>query len=252
MRFLQCVGMMAFLMDKAGEGGSGGGGAGGGTGGEGGKGGEGGGQGGQGTGDLSKALEAITAQNKALMERLEKLEGKGKGGDDPDLLKKAELEREEKDKKNADSKALESALKFNLGAPAWMKENASLLPKDFEGIFAAAEKENYESQIQKSQAIKSSLIQSFFKIQENLDLLTSTQKSTLEDWLKLTKNGREEKAQSLFDNIFEPTLNMLKGIKKAQALNKGGERVSDDVESAYKERLMKGSRKHYMGEKSDA
>lgn len=202
----------------------------------------------------NKDLESLKTQNADLLKRLEALEGKGKPDPtkDPDLLKKAEMEREEKERKNSDSKALESALKFNIGAPAWIKENSTLLPKDFEGIFAAAEKENYDSQIQKSLAIKSGLIQSFFKIQENLDLLTGTQKSTLEDWLKLTPNAREEKAQSLFDNIFEPSLNMLKGIKKAQALNRGGERSSDDVESAYKERLMKGSRKHYMGEKADA
>jgi len=106
---------------------------------------------------------------------------------DEDLAAKAAKAKAEKEKSGVDSKALESAISFNMGSKDWLKTNASLLPKDIEGIFTAADKETYDNQVQKASAIKSGVIQTFFKIQENLDLLTPAQKVNLEDWLKLTR-----------------------------------------------------------------
>ncbi len=210
----------------------------------------------------AKAFTALQESNRILMEKVEAL-SKGKEPkkveDDPnkkveddDLASKAKKAQDEKDKKGSDSKALESALKFTMGSAEWLKTNASLLPKDVEGIFAAAEKETYDDAVQKASAVKSGLIQTFFKVQENLDLLTGAQKTALEDWQKLTKNGKEEKAQSVFDSIFEPTFEMLKRIKKAQQVNKSGQREGDDAENAYKNKLMNSGKKHHMGVKTNA
>ena len=242
------------LMDKAG-----GDGAGGGAGGDG-KGGAGGGDGkgsGAGGGD---DVAALREQNKALADRLAKLEaaagkgkdGDGKDGDDPDLGDKAKKEREAKEKSAADTKAIEAALKFALGARDWIKTNASLLPKDIAGIFDAADKETYENAVEKDAAIKSAVVQEFFKLQANLDLLTPSQKSALEDFLKLTKNGKQEKARTMYEQIFEPTFEMLKRLKKAEQLGKDGHASASDMETAYKNRMMNMSKKHYMGEKADA
>lgn len=169
-----------------------------------------------------------------------------------DLASKAAADAKAKAQAGADSKALESAIMFNTQSKEWLKTNASLLPKDVEGIFSAAEKETYDNQVQKASAIKSGVIQTFFKVQDNLDLLTAAQKTALEDWQKLTKNGKEEKAQQMFDSIFEPTFEMLKRIKKAQQVQIGGQRSGDDAENAYKEKLMKSAQKHFMGVKHNA
>lgn len=243
MRFMKYLMGSMLLMDKAG--GEGGGGSGG--------------EGDKGKGDSSKDIADLRDQNAKLLARLDALEKKGKGkndddegdedDDEEDLNSKATKQRQEKEKRSSDSKALESALSFTIASKDWLKTNASLLPKDVEGIFAASEKESYDDAVQKASSIKSAIIQSFFKVQENLDLLTAHQKSILEDWLKLTKNGKEEKAQSMYDSIFEPTFEALKRVKKAAQLNKAGERSGDDAENAYKDKLIKGSRKHYMGEK---
>lgn len=202
--------------------------------------------------DLAKQLADEKAERAKLEERLAKLEGKGKDKDDDDLEIKARKEREAKEAAAGDSKKLEEALRFSLGAKDWLKANASILPKDIEGIFNAAEKETYGSALEKDAAIKSGLIQNFFKVQANLDLLTSGPKSDLEDWLKLTKNGKEEKAQQIFKSVFEPAFEMLKRIKKAEQLNQGGHVNSSEVDAQYKERLIKKSRQHYMGEKENA
>jgi hypothetical protein len=189
------------------------------------------------------------AQFDALMAKIDGKTAKPKE-EDPDLIAKVKKEKEEKDKTSVDAKSLESAIRFSVQGKEWFKENASILPKEIEGVFAAAEKESYDSPIAKDAAIKSGIIQSFFHIQENLDFLTSVHKSTIESWMKMTNTGRESKAQELFDAIFEPTLLMVKRIKKAELLNKsGGERSSDSVEEAYKQRLIKQGQSHYMGVK---
>jgi len=208
--------------------------------------------GGGGAPDPAKEMETLKNQNAELMKRLEALEAKKKDppADDPDLMDHAKKAAAEKDKKNNDAKALESALRFNLGAGEWLKTNASLLPKDIDGIFKASEKESYDSAIEKDASLKSGIIQSFFNVQDNLDLLTPSQKTALEDFLKLTKNGKQEKAQQLYDTIFEPTFEMLKRIKKAQHLNNGSKNETDG-EKALAERMMKLSKKHYLGEKEN-
>ncbi len=195
---------------------------------------------------------------KAINERLEKLEKEnadlkksagGKKDDDPDLEAKAKASREAKEKSSSDTKKIEAALKFSLGAKDFLKQNASLLPKDIEGIFAEADKEKYDNAIEKDSAIKASLVQSFFNVQSNLDLLTPSQKTILEDFLKLTKNGKQEKAQNLYETVFEPTFEMFKRVKKAEQLGKDGQVEASDTIQAYSDRMMKLSKKHYMGEK---
>lgn len=220
---------------------------------------------GGGGGDSAKELAALKESNTALQARLDALEAKGKkkskadddeddedddddDSKDEDLSSKAKKLRAAEDKKSGDSKALEAALRFNLGAEAWLKNNQSLLPKDVSDIFKAAEKETYGSAIEKDAAIKAGIVQSFFGIQSNLDLLTPAIKGQLEDYLKLTKTGKQDKAQQIYDTIFEPAFEMLRRVKKAEALNKGFGTggASDD---AYKAKMMNLSKKHYLGEK---
>lgn len=166
-----------------------------------------------------------------------------------DLAEKARKEKELADKKAAETKDLESALKFTMGSANFLKDNGDYLPESVKNIFELAEKENYGSTVQKANAIKVGVILDFFKIQSNLDLLTPGHKTMLEKFKALTKDGREEKAQEVYEMVFEPTLESLKRDKKAEQMRKG-EAPQTDVDKAYKERLMKGSRKHHLGEKN--
>lgn len=218
------------LMDKAGEGSGGGGGS-----------------------DPAKELADLKAKYEAQEKELAALKAKGDPTpnpkpDDKSLAEKAEAERKAKEAKDLESKILESALKFNLGSKDFVKNNASLLPQNIQGIFDAAEKENYGSAVQKANAIKVGIVSEFFAQQGNLDLLTDHQKQSLEDFKKLTKDVKEERVQGIFDSIFEPTLETLRKVKKAEALQKGLATPSD-AQDAYKQRLMAGSRKHHLGEK---
>jgi hypothetical protein len=203
----------------------------------------------EGEGGGPDPVEALKTQNAELLKRLEALEGKSKPPpEDPDLLEKAKKEREEKEAKGADAKALEAALRFTMGSKEWVKNNGSLLPKDIEGVITNADKETYDSAVEKAGAVQSSILQSFFQVQENLDLLTPSQKTAIEEFLKLTKNGKQVKAPTLYDSIFEPTFEMLKRIKKAEQLN-SKDKFQSDGEKALAERMMTLSKKHYLGDK---
>lgn len=231
MNFTKFLMGQMLLMDKAGEGGAGGGAG----------------------SDPAKELADLKAKFEAQEKELAALKAKGDPNpnpkpDDKSLSEKAEAERKAKEAKDLESKSLESALKFNLGSKEFVKNNASLLPQNIQGIFDAAEKENYASAVQKANAIKVGIVSEFFAQQGNLDLLTDHQKQSLEDFKKLTKDVKEERVQGIFDSIFEPTLETLRKVKKAEALQKGLATPSD-AQDAYKQRLMAGSRKHHLGEK---
>lgn len=231
MNFIKFLMGQMLLMDKAGEGGAGGGAG----------------------SDPAKELADLKAKFEAQEKELAALKAKGDPNpnpkpDDKSLSEKAEAERKAKEAKDLESKSLESALKFNLGSKDFVKNNASLLPQNIQGIFDAAEKENYASAVQKANAIKVGIVSEFFAQQGNLDLLTDHQKQSLEDFKKLTKDVKEERVQGIFDSIFEPTLETLRKVKKAEALQKGLATPSD-AQDAYKQRLMAGSRKHHLGEK---
>jgi hypothetical protein len=191
--------------------------------------------------------------------------GKSKEGDDKtkqedktkedsdDLFSKAKKETEASSKSTKDTKKIESALKFNLGVQDFVKNNKDILPSDVEGILRVAEKENYDTALAKANAVKVGIVNSFFSVQANLDLLTSAQKIQLEDFQKLTKNGKEERAEHIFENIFEPALETFKKLKKAEELGKArsGFRSGSGVENDYKERLMKMARKTHLREKGE-
>lgn len=169
--------------------------------------------------------------------------------DDDDLEAKAAAARAAKEKGASRDRRLESAIKFDLSSKDFLKQNETLLPADVADIFSQAEKEKFEDAVEKDEAIKAGLVQAFFRVQANADLLTTGQKAMLDDYLKLTKTGKQEKAQAIYDMVFEPAFERLKAQKKAEALGRGHAQGSG-VEDGYKKRLIDGSRKHYLGEKN--
>lgn len=199
-----------------------------------------------------KADEEKKNQEEADRKKKEE-EEKAKGGkkDEEDLGTKAAKERQAENDRKADAKKIESALKFNLGVSQFAKDHADLLPGEVESILRVADKENYDTALDKANAIRAELVKSFFSVQDNVSALTPAQKATLDDFLKLTKNGKEEKAEFIYENLFEPALQTMKRIKKAEELGKArsGFAGTDKVQDGYKARLMAASKKTHLGEK---
>lgn len=178
-----------------------------------------------------------TIQKRGASEPLKsKTIGKGSGG----LFDRFQSQSANADRSQRAQSEMEEAIKFNYGLPDFMKTHGGNLPDGVKGIVELAEKENYSSQREKSGAIKSAIIQAFFEVQENYNLLTSSQKLAVDSYLKLTKNGREAKANQAFTNLLEPALNTLQQVKKASDVNKvnGGKRSLNEGQSAYKDKLQ--------------
>lgn len=235
MKFLKFILMQNLLMDEAGDG------KGGSSGGS--SAGEGKGENGAGNDELAK----LKAENEAFKKELESLKNK-KQNDEDSLADKVKKEREEREAKDREAKNIEKALAFNMGSKNWIKDNAALLPKSIGEIFERADKENYGNAVEKSKAIKVGILSEFFSTQENLDLLTDNQKNQLENFKKLTKTDKEDRASDLYDNIFEPTFESLKKIERAKQVRQGLG-TQTDAQAAYKEKMMALSRKKYLGEK---
>ena len=195
--------------------------------------------------DPAKEIETLKAEKLKLEQEIAGLKAPPKKDDPSDLAAKAAKEREEKEVEAKKTKSLEGALNFTIKAADWLKTNATLLPKTLEGIFAQAEKEVYANAIDKAAAMKSGIISEFFAIQSNQDLLTAAQKNALADFKALTKNDKEQRVNDIWDNIFEPTFESLKRIKKAEQVRQGlGDPSSSD--SAYEKKIKEASAKHYL------
>lgn len=167
------------------------------------------------------------------------------------LLDRVDQDNQNKQKVKDQERQLEGALNFILGSDKFIKENESVLPKDVAEIFAAAAKEKYDSKTDQANATKAALVKKFFDIQANLDGLTANQKMQVEDYLKLSPAARQEKAAEIYNNVFEPALESMKRVKKAEQLAKASNGAVDgsDSDKAFRERMIKGSNAHYLGVK---
>lgn len=174
---------------------------------------------------------------------------KSKG--DPDLSSRTAKDRADREKASAEHRALESAVTFNLTRDDFLKKNGALLPESVKDLFTKADTETYDSPVQKSAEIKSGMIQEFFALQENLDLLTASQRARVADFLKLTKDGKRERAQSTYDDILEPTIELLRAHKKTEQVNRARNGYGDDSDEPYKKKLMEHSAKHYLKKSGD-
>lgn len=205
---------------------------------------------------IEEELAALKADNEkyktqaaahaAELEKLKTVPPK-KEEEDPSLADKVRKERETTEGKVKYEKSLEAALQFNIAGKDFAKLNEGLVPKSVEGIFLQAEKEKYDSAIDRANAIKVGIISEFFAVQENHDLLTSAQKVQLEEFSKLTKNIKQERVENIYSLIFEPTLESLRKIEKARQLGTG-ERSQDSFEKQMIEKRINRANKHFLRE----
>lgn len=208
------------------------------------------------TPNVQEQLAAALARQKELEAEIEKLKSKPKDDpkpdpDDDDLRKKADRDRQAREEQAKETKRLEAAVQFNMSVDDFVKKNADLLPKEVSDIVARSHKETFDSAAAKANAIKSGIIQSYFSVQANVDALTSSHRAAIDEYLKLTKNGKEEKAPEVYANIFEPALETTRKVQRATEIARGrsGDANPSEASKAYKEKLIKGSRRQYLNER---
>lgn len=213
--------------------------------------------------EMKAANEQIKKENEELKNAATKKKDDGAGdgddpkkkddgaGDDDDLVTRAAKKKQNDAEHAAQVKRIESATRFSLGLDRFLADNKGFLPEEVGEIVKLADRENYDTTEEKANATKAAIVKTFFSIQSNVDLLTASQKNLLDGFLKLTKTGREEKAADVYENIFEPTLEMMKRIKKAEEVGRAnaGFANESDISAGYKARLISRSRSAHLGEK---
>jgi hypothetical protein len=204
----------------------------------------------------TQKLAAALRREEELKAEIARLKPKDKDADPKDPPGDDLISRNRKSKLSADetkiqTRLIEKALGFNMGIDDFVKNNADLLPSEIGEIVKLAHKETYDDSQAKASALKAAIIQSYFAVQDHLNALTPAQKTTLEDYLKLTITGKEQRAAEIYENIFEPALDMTRRIKKAEEVTRSrkGFATSSEKNDAYKERLINGSRRTHLGEK---
>lgn len=197
--------------------------------------------------ELQAQLQALTKENEKLKAKPTKTDPPGEG-DQGDLGDKARKDKEAREAKGRETEEIQSAVKFNMGMPDFMKNNHGLIPESFAGIVEAANKEKYETEVHKAKAIRAALIKDFFSQQANLDRLTESQKKKIADFLAMTQPAREDQASSVFESVFEPTLETIRQIKKAEQVSRAnkGHANSSDASKAYAKRMMELSQKAHL------
>lgn len=225
------------------------------------------------TAPTAPTTEELQRQIAALREENEKLKKPGKKSDtktlpnddedddddddddadnDDDDLRRKVAKGKKKSEKNAQSaKVMEKAISFNMQIDTFIKDNDVFLPSEISDIVKLAHKETYDTHMAKAAALKASIIQSYFAIQANVDSLTAFQKIALSDYLKLTKTAKEENAASVYENIFEPALEMTRKVKKAEEVGRSKMGFSTGTKSGddYKNKLIQTSRKAHLNER---
>lgn len=204
--------------------------------------------------DAQKLAAALTREEelKAELAKLKKGEKPAGGDDDEDkLTAKSRQDREEKDRKAKDVKEVERAVNFNLTIDEFAKANKSFLPETIDGILQQAKKETYDSAHDKANALKSAILSNYFAVQANMDSLTPSHKAQIDRWKTLAVREREAASADLYENVFEPAIDTLRRIEKAQevARARSGLANPSSGNTAYKDRLVAESRKHHLREK---
>lgn len=197
-------------------------------------------------------IAAMQAENAKLKEDLEKSKTPPPAPppppDDPSLADKVRKEQEAKEAGAKREKSLEGAIGFVHASKDFVKSNKGLLPETIEGVFAQAEKEKYDSAIDKANAIKVEIVKEFFGVQSNFDLLTQTQKNQVDEFLKLTKNVKQDRIENIYAMVFEPTLETLRKVEKARQIQLDPKNQSD-AEKMLTDKMAKAAKKHYLGDK---
>lgn len=149
---------------------------------------------------------------------------------------------------NQESRAeMEQAIKFNLAADDYIKQNKEILPEEAQKIIEVVNAKKFSSEAEKAQEIKKTLIQSFIQFEENIKNLPGSIKAQVDLFNQLTEREKSRRAGD-FWGIVEVGIECKKLARKAEILqNNGG--YSSEGNNAFEERFLKMS-ETFLKEKS--
>ncbi len=198
---------------------------------------------------------ALLAELKAMRAEITELKGKKEEKADPSLAERVEAERKSREKNKLETDKIERDISFNMGIAKFVDEHKSHLSDNIAEIIKVADNQKFDNHAEKSSTLRSEIIDAFFKVQANLDILTPAQKRNLADFQKLTKDGKRQESEKVYESVFEPALEMVKRVKKAEELNlaaRGFATAQGGPLAAYKAKLYEAAQRVIINRKQKA
>lgn len=196
------------------------------------------------------ANAALLAEIKAMRAEITELKGKGAAGagagNDPSIAERVEAERKVREKNKLETDKIERDISYNMGILKFAEDHKSHLAENIGEIITAADKQKFDNHAEKASTLRTEIIDAFFKVQSNLDILTPAQKRNLADFQKLTKDGKRQESEKVYESVFEPALEMVKRVKKAEELNlaaRGFATAQGGPLAAYKAKLYEAAKR---------
>jgi hypothetical protein len=211
------------------------------------------------TQEEQKAFDELKAQKEKVEEELKEkaslaakqLDAKVSGKNDKnptldDLLALSEKNALEKAKIDADSKRIETAVKFNFEIERIVKENVDIVGEEIKSIVELAKQRTYSSGIEKANEIRASVLNKFFSVQENLDALaTENFKTKAMEFLALAQVKRNELSAKYWE-LFELAVENIKKERKHAELLKSRDGNTVSTKGAEYDSKFFGMRRHYI------
>lgn len=170
-------------------------------------------------------------------EQFNQLVGKKNDDDNNGTLSEAKSALRD-EQNNQESRAeMEQAIKFNLAADDYIKQNKEILPEEAQKIIEVVNAKKFSSEMEKAQEIKKALIQSFIQFEENVKNLPGSIKAQVDLFNQLTEREKSRRAGD-FWGIVEVGIECKKLARKAEILqNNGG--YGSEGNNAFEERFLK-------------
>ena len=132
----------------------------------------------------------------------------------------------------------ESATKFEIGFDKMREDYKAFLPSETESIVNFVNGQKHENKIDKARDLKVALMDAFFKVQKNIDVLNSTFKDKVSAYNGLTQEAKRKEA-NVYWEVLEVALENHKLIGKGQAANRANGQPGGGSDEEYNAKVFK-------------
>jgi hypothetical protein len=189
--------------------------------------------------DEAKAAADNAAKLKAELEEYKKNNPPKSKEDDPTILEAARKKEGEEADRKAKEKAISEAAKFSVSIRDIIAGGEEFFPKEIAGIMEVNAKKPYDSEIDKANDLRATIIESVFSVQKNLDLLSEVAREKINVFLSLSQKKREDKAHEHWEYVLT-ALDTYKRVSKLERAQKtrSGLASPSDAQEAYDKKIL--------------
>lgn len=137
---------------------------------------------------------------------------------DASTLEKARQAEEESATRRATEKAIADAARFSVSIKETITAGEGFFPDETSEIIKVNAKANFDSELDKANDLRSSLIESVFSQKKNLELMTPSAQEKVNAYLELSPKKRQEKAGEYWEYV-NTALDIHNRIAKAERVN---------------------------------